>query len=223
MSWFVLALIGDWRWVTPNGITLVSFVAKVAPAGMIAFGDRTMVLVAAGILQVGQVLDSMDGNLARYRGTSSVSGGYLDRVLDGLGFLAVCSALSWYAFSNGAAPYYLLVGPVTAALYLFICYIYWTYAYCSERYGTSAGSAPVDAVAQAVTDVPLWRYILRAQLKILRFNQADYYFWVGLGLVLGRPREVLWLLFATTAYKALERFVSRLRRLRHIDSQRSGQ
>ena len=70
ISWIILGVIGDQKWVTPTGITWVSFFAKMIPAGLMVTIDRTAIIAAVILLQFGQVLDSMDGNLARYRGTS---------------------------------------------------------------------------------------------------------------------------------------------------------
>jgi len=88
-SWLFLAVVGDWRIVTPNRLTILSFLAKAIPAGLILYGTRLSVIIAAILLQFGQILDSMDGNLARCRGESGWFGGFLDRFLDAFGLLLV--------------------------------------------------------------------------------------------------------------------------------------
>ena len=79
ISWIILSVIGDYKWVTPIGITWLSFFAKIIPSGLMITNDRTAIIGAAILLQLGQVLDSMDGNLARYRVQPTLKGGFLDR------------------------------------------------------------------------------------------------------------------------------------------------
>ncbi len=216
-SWFILALVGDVRWITPNRITLISLLLKLVPAWLIAFHGTAHVLAAALMLQVGQVFDSMDGNLARYRETTSQIGGYLDRILDGAGYLVVMTAFSWHAFSTGSAPYYLLLGPAAAGCYLLVGYIYWNTAFIERKL---TGDAPVRRVggnARDISAVPLWRYILRAQKRIVKVNQADFYFWIGLFLILERPRVGLWFLFTANVFKLIYRFNVRMRRIAELE------
>ena len=67
ISWIVLGGIGDIKWITPIGITWLSFLCKISPSILILYSDRNLIILAALLLQIGQILDSMDGNLARYR------------------------------------------------------------------------------------------------------------------------------------------------------------
>ena len=115
ISWIILSVIGDYKWVTPIGITWLSFFFKIIPAGLMITNDRTAIIGAAILLQLGQVLDSMDGNLARYRAQPTLRGGFLDRILDGTGFILVMAGRSWLAFEPGRKPYYLIMGPMISA------------------------------------------------------------------------------------------------------------
>lgn len=216
VSWVVLGLTADWPLLTPHRITLVSFVFKLAPAALLISGSAYAALWSAVLLQLGQVLDSMDGNLARYRGVSSRSGGFLDKILDGAGFVAVMSALSWYVFKQGGREYYLLLGPLAAALYLLVCYMHWTSAFLRQQ--DAAGKTPGTPNRDPrLLKISTWRYIVVAQRKVLQFKQADFYFWIGLALVLNRPEAAVWLLLAVNGKTALERFFSRYRSLLRLD------
>lgn len=218
MSWMILSVIGDLPWITPTGITLLSFFMKILPAVLIIFNERSLVIVAAILLQFGQVLDSMDGNLARYRKATSISGGFLDRILDGVGFVFVQSALAYYAFVNGAAEYYLLIGPMSAAFYLVVCYVYWTVAYEELKYSTGAEQAGPGKNVKSLAEVPTWKYILKSQKKIFNFNQADFYFWIGVGLIFNIPEFSLWLLFLVLLKKMISRIFKRTKKLQSMDN-----
>ena len=217
LSWIILGVIGDYKWVTPIGITWLSFFAKMIPAGLMVTNDRIAIIAAVISLQLGQVLDSMDGNLARYRGQATLKGGFLDRVLDGTGFIFVMAGFSWLVYQNGGEPYYLLIGPMTSAFYLVICYVYWTIAYMEQKYiGRGQMIKPGNNV-RSIVHIPTWKYMLRGQKKLFSFHQADFYFWIGLGLILEIPEVIIWLLFVVLSIRVFERIKSRSRYLGSLD------
>ena len=217
ISWIVLGVIGDVKWITPIGITWLSFLCKIFPAVLMLYSDHNLIIFAALLLQVGQVLDSMDGNLARYRNQTTLRGGFLDRILDGTGFIFVMSSFSWLTYQKGQEPYYLLLGPMAAAFYLVICYAYWTTAYQEQkRIGKSKKVNP-GSNAKAIYHIPTWKYIFKGQKKLFSIHQADFYFWVGLGLVLGISEYIIWLLFVVLFIRVLNRIKSRYRYLKLLD------
>lgn len=217
LSWLVLAVVGGSPAVTPNRLTILSFFAKIVPAGLILAGTRGSVILAAILLQVGQVLDSMDGNLSRQRREASWFGGFLDRFLDAFGLLIVAASLSWFVFVSGSAPYYLLLGPSAAACYYLITYIYWNAAYTEiKHFGKERDFRHFKNVV-SVSEIPTWKYILRGQKKFFSVRQADFYFWIGLGLVLDKAHFVLWLLFLVNFRRAVDRFIKRAKFFRKLD------
>ena len=72
--------------------------------------------------------------IARYRNETTLRGGFLDRILDGIGFVFVMSSFSWFTYQSSNKAYYLVLGPMAAAFYLIICYSYWTIAYHEQKY-----------------------------------------------------------------------------------------
>lgn len=71
--------------VTPNQITFLSLAVFVAGAGLLAgLPGQLGVLVAALVMEASYVLDCMDGQLARLRGTSTPVGAHLDFLMDEL-------------------------------------------------------------------------------------------------------------------------------------------
>jgi phosphatidylglycerophosphate synthase len=71
--------------VTPNQITLLTLVVFAAGAALLALwpGWRALV-IAAGVIELSYVLDCVDGQLARLKGTSSPVGAHLDFLMDEL-------------------------------------------------------------------------------------------------------------------------------------------
>ena len=85
-NWFVV----DIAWITPNLITLLSFIVALVSAVFICLGSSeeslgiAFYVAAAVLIHVSHILDCMDGQMARYRGTLSRSGGFYDKATDHL-------------------------------------------------------------------------------------------------------------------------------------------
>jgi phosphatidylglycerophosphate synthase len=221
VSWVVLGVIGDIKWITPIGITWLSFFSKIVPVCLMITNDRALIITAAILLQIGQVLDSMDGNLARYRNQTTLRGGFLDRILDGTGFIFVMAGVSWLTYQNGDEPYYLLLGPMTSAFYLVICYVYWTTAYQEQKYIGKTNKINPGGNVRSIDHISTWKYILIGQKKLFSIHQADFYFWVGLGLILEISEFIIWLLFIVLFIRVLNRIKSRYFYLKLLDKDHS--
>ncbi|HEX7598200.1 MAG TPA: CDP-alcohol phosphatidyltransferase family protein, partial [Polyangia bacterium] len=71
--------------ITPNQVTFASLACFVAAAGLlVGLPGWAGLLIAIGVLQLSYVLDCVDGQLARLRGTSSPVGAHLDFLMDEL-------------------------------------------------------------------------------------------------------------------------------------------
>ncbi|MBC8131357.1 MAG: CDP-alcohol phosphatidyltransferase family protein [Deltaproteobacteria bacterium] len=79
--------------ITPNQVTLATLLVFAIASGTIAFVPTwTGLLIGVAILQFAYVLDCVDGQLARLRGTSTPIGAHLDFLMDELkAFLLVAS------------------------------------------------------------------------------------------------------------------------------------
>ena len=217
VSWIVLAIIADWKIITPNLLTFLTFISKIIASIFIAFGGRSMTIYGALLLQLGVLFDHMDGNLARYRNDTTLKGGFLDRILDGTSILIIFCALSWHLHVNGEPSYYLLIGPVVASFYLIICYIYWSYAYYEIK--TLGNSKIVHPGAKSLknNNISTFDYIKSGQKKIFNFNHIDYYFWISFSIILGFTKWMLWLFFIIVGGKMIKRFKTRMGLLSKLD------
>jgi phosphatidylglycerophosphate synthase len=71
--------------VTPNQITLLTLIVFAGGSALLALGASwRSLLIAVGIIEVSYVLDCVDGQLARLKGTSSPVGAHLDFLMDEL-------------------------------------------------------------------------------------------------------------------------------------------
>lgn len=105
--------------VTPNQITLASFVLGIASAALvIALPGRTGLVVAVLVYQASYVLDCADGMLARWRRAASPAGHLLDFLMDELKAFAILAAAAVrLQFEHPEQPFLLLgiVGLVSLA------------------------------------------------------------------------------------------------------------
>jgi len=217
VSWAILSIIGDWKWVTPWGITVLSLPVRIAGAVMIALGEEMNLVWGVLLIQVGVIMDHMDGNLARYRKTTSITGAFMDRIFDGLSFLAIVSAMGWLAVRQGSPTYLLFIAPLAGAFYLVICYMYWSYAY--EELKVTGGSKMVNpgAIVSNLVDISTWKIILEGQKRILKLHHIDYYFWVSFFVLIGKPGVGVWIMFVVLGVNVHQRFKQRYRNLANIE------
>jgi phosphatidylglycerophosphate synthase len=96
--------------VTPNQVTLASFVvALLAAALLIVLPGRTGLIVAVLVYQASYVLDCADGMLARWRGIASPAGHLLDFLMDELKAFAILAAAAVRLhFEHPTQPFLLL-------------------------------------------------------------------------------------------------------------------
>jgi phosphatidylglycerophosphate synthase len=100
------------RWVPAMAVTL-SALAVTLGAALAAWKGA---FLAAALLWVGgRVLDGIDGVVARIRGGGTPVGGYLDLVLDTVGYAAIPLAL---AAHHGSAAWWMAVAFLLASFYL---------------------------------------------------------------------------------------------------------
>lgn len=111
-----IAYLRDW---TPNQLTVVGSTLTLAGIAGVA-GIRPSVwsgLVVAGLLAIGYVLDSADGQLARLRHDGSSAGEWLDHVADSVkcATIHLAVAICWFRHYELASEWLLLV-PIAFAV-----------------------------------------------------------------------------------------------------------
>ena len=79
--------------LTPNQVTVLSFLVLLPGAYLLSTGERIALIGAGFLIQLSFTLDCCDGELARLRGISSPFGAWLDGLLDRIAELVLCLAL----------------------------------------------------------------------------------------------------------------------------------
>jgi phosphatidylglycerophosphate synthase len=106
--------------ITPNQITVISFLIALVSALCFALGTPWMLVAGAFLYQASYILDCCDGYVARKKGLSSDFGFWLDHILDELKLVLLVLALVYGQQSTGnLSGSMLTTSYVMAALYVY--------------------------------------------------------------------------------------------------------
>jgi len=97
--------------ITPNQITLMSYVVAMVAAALLVFlPGHVGIVVAILVYQASYVLDCADGMLARWRGIQSTPGHLLDFLMDELKAFAIFAATAVRLYRDANSELFLLIG-----------------------------------------------------------------------------------------------------------------
>jgi len=96
--------------VTPNHISMASFVLSFLAAGLFAAGGYVALLAGGMLAQVASVIDGCDGEVARLKYMESAFGGWFDAVLDRYADAFLLFGLTWHVYAVSADAFTLFVG-----------------------------------------------------------------------------------------------------------------
>jgi CDP-L-myo-inositol myo-inositolphosphotransferase len=96
--------------VTPNQISLGSFLCSLIAAGLFAFGGYPALLAGGVVAQFASIIDGCDGEIARLKFRQSDFGGWFDAVLDRYADALLLFGLTWHAYGGRADGIVLLTG-----------------------------------------------------------------------------------------------------------------
>ena len=210
----LLVVFGGLRWVTPNLLTLISLLLKLATAALVYWGGFSEWLWAALLLQLSSSFDCADGQLARYRGTSSLVGAYLDKIVDSIGFLVLFAALADICVQRTGELYYLHMAALAIFALTASGYVKWiAVAEIVER-----GGSRQQTVSRTARQVRWWHI----PLKLVEFNEGDLHLWIGLALVFDRIEWAMWMLAITQTAMVIAAMIYRGVQLHRLGKQPDG-
>lgn len=206
----LVVIIAPLRFVTPNGITVAGFAATLGAAWLLTRPGHDALVAAVVLLQVATVFDTMDGTLARYRGSFSPIGAFLDKVFDAFSLFALCAAVGLRAYWDTGEPWWIVVACSGGASYLTLCYMYWVVEAMKP-------DKPDAATVAGVADIPSWGDIGKTWIagwwRIVKFEEADLYFWIALGAILGEWKWLAVGIAVTQGATVLYKFAAHTLRL----------
>jgi CDP-L-myo-inositol myo-inositolphosphotransferase len=96
--------------VSPNQISLFSFLCSILGAGLFMSGGYISLLIGGFLAQLASVIDGCDGEVARLKFLDSQYGGWLDAVLDRYADAFLLFGFTWHAYSDSPDFSVLFVG-----------------------------------------------------------------------------------------------------------------
>ena len=123
VAYRILMVVADWQWITPNRLTLLSLATALFACLLITTGAELNFLIAAAVIQISYILDCMDGQLSRYRNSSSRFGAFADKWSDFVKFPAILLALTVAAFHRDPSLAPVVLGIVAVFLVGYLPYL----------------------------------------------------------------------------------------------------
>jgi phosphatidylglycerophosphate synthase len=163
--------------VTPNQLTVTMIVVGLLAALALAWPGMATAILALVLVQLYLLLDCVDGELARWRGTTSAAGVYLDRlghhvveaaVVIGLGFRAAGGPTldaSWWPTLGAVGAVLVVIGKLESDL-VAVARAGAGLPVAAERDPTSA-VAPVARLRRVFAVLPLHRLVGAVELSLL--------------------------------------------------------
>ncbi|MGH7820865.1 MAG: CDP-alcohol phosphatidyltransferase family protein [Candidatus Binatia bacterium] len=190
--------VARYPWVTPNRLTVSSLVVGLVAAALFTVGRQPALAAGGIVLQLSFLLDCSDGQLSRFRGSSSLFGAILDRVSDRVKVFASVFTLAVGVFRQTDVP----TPFVLALVFLFSESMieHYTHTYRQLSAGAVAPSETEPGFAAVV--VAALRFL---DLPIVRLGFADRYFLMSVFAVVGAIVPLLWLLAVLGSLQVLLR------------------
>ena len=109
--------------VTPNQITVLSFLISLVGSALLFLGSYAAGAVGGVLLQVASVVDGCDGEVARLKGMTTPRGAWLDTMLDRYADLAMTLAIVAAHAKHFPGPLSWIAGMVAATGFILVSYV----------------------------------------------------------------------------------------------------
>ncbi|CAN5914124.1 hypothetical protein BH11MYX3_BH11MYX3_12830 [soil metagenome] len=215
LSILMMLVVADWKWVTPNRVTSAANVSKLIGAMYLVVDHEAYLWHAVIWLQVGCLLDHLDGTLARYRGAGSAFGAFYDKVSDAVTWIVISGAVGWAAYKDTGDIRMPMLAMAAAYALLVLGYMKWIVMAAHRR---SPATAPADPPMRTPMQWAGW--FCSSLVRAFAFEEIDLFFWIGVGLVVGRMDLLVWLLAISQASQLLVMMIKRGLQMRMIDASR---
>lgn len=204
----------DIKWLTPNLITLFSFITAIISALFIIAGGTMNFIAAAILIHLSHVLDCMDGQMARYRNSTSRTGAYYDKLTDQLQVILWFGSVGYaaYAQSHNVLPVFLaFTGVAFYSLRGYVKYVtLYTEmsgdnSYLEKMAQAEAGAKKAESAGLGFGFAANLRWFIAEQRKIILFNEGVFIFMLSLALVLDALIPMLWVFALSQLFYGLAR------------------
>jgi phosphatidylglycerophosphate synthase len=232
LSILVMLVIADWKFLTPNRVTTMATAAKLGGAALLVMAPESHGVLAAVILQLGLLLDHLDGTIARYQGSGSTFGAFYDKVSDAITWLVITTAIGYVAYQQTHDVWMPIAAIASGYALLVLGYMKWiVVAEQKKLEWLEARMQPAllrRMLPQEAHEPPSrtprqWvGWFVSSILRAVMFEEVDLFFWIGVGLVVGRVDLLCWLLAITQGVQLVIMLVKRGLQARRLDIARQA-
>lgn len=208
LNYFVV----DIKWLTPNLITLFSFIIALASVVFIIIGGFINFIIAAGLIHLSHILDCMDGQMAQYRGISSKSGSYFDKLTDQIQVTLWFGAIGYaaYAQTQNVLPVILVfIGIAFYSLRGYAKYVAIYTEICDDKEYLEKLSINKVRVKETAGlghgFIANFKWLIREQRKILYFDEGVFVFMLSFALIFNVIIPMLWIFAVSQVFYGLYR------------------
>ena len=204
----------DIKWFTPNRVTLISFVTAIISTLFIIAGGTVNFVIAAILIHASHVFDCMDGQMARYRQTTSSSGSYYDRVTDQIQVTIWFGAVAYAAFIQSHDPMPIFLAFIGVSFYSLRGYAKYVAIhvevsrdrdYLEKKAQQDLRDKKTDSAGPQFGLKSNLRWFLGEQKKIFQFDEGVFVFMLSLALLLNQLTPMLWIFAASQLFYGLYR------------------
>lgn len=202
-------------WITPNRITGLSFIVAVAAAICIIIGGLPNFIIAAILIHISHVLDCMDGQLARYRKTSSPTGSYFDRMTDQIQITLWFGAAGYAAYSQTMSVTPVILALIGIGFYGLRGYTKYIALEIEMKRDPSYLAAsdsqeePTIAAGLGFGVRANLAWFVREQPKFLMFSEGVFVFMLSAALLFDVLEPMLWIFAVTQIFWGFYRGIER--------------
>ncbi|CAG20599.1 CDP-alcohol phosphatidyltransferase family protein [Photobacterium profundum] len=218
LNYFVV----DIKYLTPNKITLISFITAIIASVLIVIGGTSNFIMAAILINLSHVFDCMDGQMARYRKTTSASGSYYDKLTDQIQVTLWFGSVGYAAYAQSGSVLPVLLSLIGIAFYSLRGYVKYVSIYTQMTLNSnyleevSKNKPNRESVAGIEFSViKNLQWFISEQKKIISFDEGVFVFMLSFSLILNILTPMLWLFALSQAFYGLYRGLQRGLNLEH--------
>ncbi len=207
-------LVVDIRWLNPNLITLFSFITAIISALFIVASGTANFIIAAILIHWSHILDCMDGQMARYRKTSSLSGSFFDKLTDQIQVTIWFGSVGYAAYAQSQSVLPIFLAFTGVAFYSLRGYVKYVTIYTEmsrnsgylERLSKEASRVKKKETAGLGYGVLAnFRWFMGEQKKFFSFDEGVFIFMLSLALVIDKLTPMLWVFATSQLFHGLTR------------------
>jgi len=210
-------IVVEWKFLTPNRITSISFLVSLLAVGLIIIGGYPAFVLAAILINFSHVFDCMDGQMAKYRGISSSFGSYYDKVTDQAKVFLFFAAVAYSSYQQYHDIKLVLLAFTGVSFYYLRSYVKYLTMFVEMEHNpkylldSSKIAKTIKAKDRKETPGPsasfkcnfIW--LLKEQRKFFLFNEAVFIFMLSFGLIFDQTPLILWIFAISQVYYGIRR------------------